>query len=85
MKNEMNFFYVYILNSEKDSQKYYVGFTEDLKARLNAHNSGQCTYTARHKPWNIKTAVAFTDRGKALDFERYLKSPSGRAFAKKRL
>ncbi|RLC11429.1 MAG: GIY-YIG nuclease family protein, partial [Deltaproteobacteria bacterium] len=37
------------------------------------------------RPWRIKTAIAFTDRAKALDFEKYLKSPSGRAFAKKRL
>jgi predicted GIY-YIG superfamily endonuclease len=42
-------------------------------------------YTAKYKPWRIKTAIAFTDRNKAFEFERYLKSPSGREFAKKRL
>ncbi|NOZ69359.1 MAG: GIY-YIG nuclease family protein, partial [Deferribacteres bacterium] len=41
--------------------------------------------TSKYKPWHIKTSIAFTDRKKALDFESYLKSASGRAFAKKRL
>ena len=49
------------------------------------HNSGKDPHTLKYKPWRIKTAVAFSDRNQALEFERYLKSPSGRAFAKKRL
>lgn len=81
----MQFYYVYILQSESEPQHYYTGFTEDLNARLKAHNSGQVPHTAKYKPWRIKTTIAFTDRAKALDFEKYLKSPSGRAFAKKRL
>jgi len=56
-----------------------------LDTRLIAHNQSKDPHTAKYKPWKIKTAIAFTDRNKALDFERYLKSPSGRAFAKKRL
>jgi hypothetical protein len=36
-------------------------------------------------PWKIKTAIAFKDNDKAIEFEKYLKSQSGRAFAKKRL
>ena len=81
----MKFFYVYILQSDSDPLRYYTGFTEDLVARLESHNSGQVAYTSKYMPWHVKTAVAFTDRTKALDFEKYLKSPSGRAFAKKRL
>ena len=81
----MDFYYVYILESKHDPPHFYVGFTEDLTERLKAHNAGQCSHTAKFKPWRIKTATAFTDRERALDFERYLKSPSGRAFAKKRL
>jgi predicted GIY-YIG superfamily endonuclease len=81
----MRFYYVYILRSEKEPQYFYTGFTENLDARLRAHNSGKVSHTTEHRPWQIKTAIAFTDRQKALDFERYLKSPSGRAFAKKRL
>jgi len=80
-----SFYYVYILQSISNPKHYYVGFTEDLDARLKSHNAGQVTYTSKYKPWRVKTAIAFTNREKALDFERYLKTPSGRAFAKKRL
>ena len=79
------YYYVYIIQSETFPDRYYTGFTEDLDSRLSAHKSGKDTHTKKFRPWRIKTAVAFTDRQKALDFERYLKSPSGRAFAKKRL
>ena len=81
----MTYYYVYILNSEKDPEGFYTGFTEDLESRLKSHNLRQDPHTAKYKPWRVKTAIAFTDRQKALDFEQYLKSPSGRAFAKKRL
>src|SRR5476651_2373557 len=82
---KMKFFYVYILQSELDAEHFYVGFTEDLKTRLKKHNAGDVPHTAKFRPWRIKTAVAFEDRERAVDFERYLKSASGRAFAKKRL
>ena len=77
--------YVYILQSESHPDRFYTGFSEDLNARLLAHNNGCCDYTRPFRPWRIKTAVMFTDLDQARAFERYLKSPSGRAFAKKRL
>ena len=80
----MKFFYVYILKSEAALDAFYVGFTEDLRSRLRLHNSGHVPHTAKLRPWRIKTAVAFSVRGH-FEFERYLKSASGRAFAKKRL
>ena len=80
----MKFFYVYILHSES-GEHFYVGFTEELNSRLKDHNRGKVPHSAKFRPWRIKTAIAFTDRGRAIEFERYLKSPSGRAFAKKRL
>ena len=80
-----SFFYVYILRSQSNPPHFYTGLTEDLDSRLSHHNSGGDPHTAKHRPWRIKTAIAFTDREQALAFERYLKSPSGRAFAKKRL
>ncbi len=79
------FYYVYILQSKVNTDRFYVGFTENIENRLKDHNSGKDSHTSKYKPWRIKTAVAFTDRQKALDFERYLKTKSGRAFAKKRL
>jgi predicted GIY-YIG superfamily endonuclease len=81
----MTFFYVYILQSAIDEKRFYTGFTEDIDSRLKAHNSGNVHHTSKYKPWRIKTAVAFSNRQKAIEFEKYLKSPSGRAFAKKRL
>ena len=83
MKN--GFYYVYILRTVAQLPHFYTGFTEDLDARIKHHNSGGDPHTAKYGPWRIKTAVAFTDREQALAFERYLKSPSGRAFSKKRL
>lgn len=79
------FSYVYILESLGSAGGFYVGLTEDLSARLAKHNAGGVPHTAKMKPWRIKTAVAFRDRAKAAEFEHYLKSPSGRAFSKKRL
>jgi len=79
------YYYVYIAQSLKDKNRFYTGFTENLDDRIKDHNHGKNPHTAKYKPWKIKTAIAFTNRDKALDFERYLKSPSGRAFAKKRL
>ena len=81
----MSFYYVYILQSLNLPDHFYVGLTEDLKQRLVKHNAGEVPHSSRFRPWRIKTAVAFTERSRAADFERYLKSASGRAFAKKRL
>jgi putative endonuclease len=77
--------YVYILQSLSDSKHFYTGITDDLKARLYKHNSGSVIHTAKYRPWRIKSYVAFSDGDRALAFEKYLKSGSGRAFAKARL
>ena len=81
----MHFSYVYILQSELDPNRFYVGLTDDLRSRLRKHNNGGVPHTAKFGPWKIKTAIAFADRSRAVEFERYLKTASGRAFAKKRL
>ena len=83
--DKTTYFYVYIIQSLKDPNRFYTGFTENIENRLKDHNSGKNSHTTEFKPWRIKTAIAFTDRQKALNFERYLKNSSGRAFAKKRL
>ncbi|MGO8705193.1 MAG: GIY-YIG nuclease family protein [Candidatus Brocadiia bacterium] len=78
-----SFHYVYILVSLADPAHHYVGRTTDLAARLKAHNAGSCPHTSKFKPWRIETAIAFCSLEKALAFERYLKTHSGRAFASK--
>lgn len=77
------FHYVYILVSTTDETKHYTGLTQDLDARLKAHNNGQVPHTSKHRPWRIQTATLFHSREKAVEFETYLKSHSGRAFAQK--
>ncbi|MGA2221729.1 MAG: GIY-YIG nuclease family protein [Verrucomicrobiia bacterium] len=84
-QKQEQFFYVYILESVKAPSHFYTGFTEDIKQRLIDHNEGKSVHTAELRPWRIKTCIAFADREKALNFEHYLKTASGRAFAKKRL
>jgi predicted GIY-YIG superfamily endonuclease len=81
----MKFYYTNILQSQKRTDKFYTGFTEHLKSRLKSYNRAENPHTSRYKPWQIKTAIAFSNRQRAIDFEEYLKSHSGRAFSKKRL
>ena len=77
------FVYVYILISETDPSIHYTGVTRNLPSRLQGHNRGNCPHTAKFKPWKIETAVAFTSERKARAFERYLKTGSGREFARR--
>jgi len=52
---------------------------------LKKHNAGEVPHTAKFEPWRVKTYLAFSDENQAVNFEKYRKSPSGRAFAQKRL
>ncbi len=75
--------YVYILQSEKHPERFYTGSTTDLERRLNEHNSGKSIHTNKFMPWKIKIYIAFNDEHKADEFEAFLKTGNGRAFAKK--
>jgi predicted GIY-YIG superfamily endonuclease len=79
------FFYIYILQSERNEDRFYTGLTDDLRQRLKNHNAGRVLHTAKWRPWRLKASVAISDRTRAAAFERYLKSASGRAFTKKHL
>ena len=81
----MAFTYVYILQSELDPRRFYTGCTRDLRERLSRHNNGNVPHTSKWRPWRIKTYVAFSDNSRAGEFERFLKSSSGRVLLKKRL
>jgi putative endonuclease len=72
-----------VLKSASDPHRYYIGLTSNLAARLNAHNAGQCSHTASGRPWIVDVIVEFRDERRAVTFERYLKSGSGGAFAKR--
>jgi putative endonuclease len=76
--------YVYLLESVR-GEHFYTGIADDLVVRLSKHNSGEVAHTSKFRPWRIKTDIAFSDEARAIVFEKYLKSGSGRAFAKGRL
>jgi putative endonuclease len=77
-----NFSYVYRLRSVSSPDQVYIGLTDDLHSRLRKHNEGAVRHTAKFRPWEIEVAVAFRFRSKAALFERYLKTGSGREFAR---
>jgi predicted GIY-YIG superfamily endonuclease len=63
-----------------------VGYTHlPVSQRLTRHNEGAVPSTANHRPWRLAFACAFPNKQQALDFERYLKSHSGKAFTAKHL
>ena len=77
-------YYVYFIRSLNNPDQTYIGYTENLQDRLNTHNSGNSTHTFKYKPWELLFYLGFKEKNKAIVFEKYLKSQSGRAFAKKR-
>jgi len=77
--------YVYLLQSLSVPTQRYTGVTGDLDSRLRADNAGASTHTAKFRPWKLVMYLSFQDDQRALEFERYLKSGSGQAFANKRL
>ena len=75
--------YVYILVNEENPRRHYVGRTMDLDARVGEHNRSKCGYTARFGKWRLETYISFRDESKAIAFERYLKTGSGREFSRR--
>jgi len=55
--------YVYILESSSHSERFYTGFTKDLKRRLIEHNTeGNSGHTAKYQPWKLHAYFAFSDK-----------------------
>jgi len=75
--------FVYVLRSDVDTARHYVGLTANIANRIAAHNAGQSVHTARNRPWSLVVSIEFRDERLARRFEHYLKSGSGRAFAKR--
>jgi len=76
-------FYAYLLQSIADPNQYYRGHTAGLKNRLADHNAGKSPHTAKYAPWKLRCYFAFETLELAQHFERYLKTGSGHAFAKR--
>ena len=75
--------YVYLLKSEADPGKQYVGSTRDLCRRIKEHNESRSPHTAKFRPWLFIAYFAFAEEKRAIEFEKYLKTGSGRAFIKR--
>jgi putative endonuclease len=75
--------FVYILKSLSTPTEYYVGVTSDMQARLLTHNAGLSRHTSKHRPWRTLVVIEFDEEEPALKFERYLKTGSGREFARR--
>jgi predicted GIY-YIG superfamily endonuclease len=73
--------FVYVLRSQSNPARHYVGATSDVANRLEWHNFGPSGHTREDRPWQPVVVVEFANERTALKFERYLKSGSGRAFA----
>ena len=74
---------VYMIRSDRDPSRHYTGLTSDLEERLRCHNAGQNVDTAQDRPWSLVVSFCFSSEAVARKFERYLKSGSGREFAKR--
>ena len=74
--------YVYFL--KLNNGDVYVGSSNDLRRRLASHEAGQVPSTSKHLPAVLKSDVAVENEPRARELERYFKSGSGKAFAKKR-
>ena len=74
-------YYIYIIYSE-GSNKFYVGHTDNLKRRIEEHNSDKKnSYTKKHRPWKLATSFPVgNSRGEALKIERYIKKQKSRKF-----
>jgi len=78
--------YVYILQSLKVKDRFYIGLTNDLERRLKEHdNPSSDRYTYRYHPWKLETYVVFQNQPTAKKFESYLKTSSGRTFLRRHL
>jgi predicted GIY-YIG superfamily endonuclease len=73
--------FVYIIRSVNHPERRYIGISADVAARVNAHNCGQNRSTAGWRPWELDLAIEFRSERMALQFEKYLKSGAGHAFA----
>jgi predicted GIY-YIG superfamily endonuclease len=78
-----DFHYVYIITSKSSLNRFYVGQTDNIEERIKKHNSGNVPHTSKYIPWEYETVIAFKSKSKAIAFEKYLKTHSGRAFSEK--
>ena len=77
-------FYTYVLRSRKDD-KLYIGFTKDLKRRVEEHNQGLVSSTRNRRPLHLIYYEACLNETDAIKREKYFKSGFGRRFINNRI
>jgi putative endonuclease len=77
-------YYTYVLKSLSDN-KYYVGWTDDLKYRIQMHNRGKVKSTADRIPFELVYYEACLNKEKAIKREKQLKTGFGRKYIKNRI
>jgi predicted GIY-YIG superfamily endonuclease len=77
--------FVYIIKNANNPPEYYTGLTSDIDARMHAHNQRNGHHTSGRGPWALDVLIEFADEARAVRMERYLKSGSGAAFARRHL
>lgn len=77
-------YFVYILKSTV-REFHYIGLTDSLEIRIDQHHHGLSPVTNPYRPLELAWYCVFPNKFIAAKFEKYLKSGSGRAFAKRHL
>lgn len=80
----MNYFYTYVLQSEKDTN-FYVGFTKNLLKRLDEHNKGKVQSTRNRLPLHVVYWEGCLNQQDATKREKYLKTAWGKRYIKNRI
>ena len=76
--------YVYTLLSEKDGY-FYTGSTNELKRRVEEHNTRRVNSTKNRRPLKLIYYEACLNEDDARQRERYLKSGMGKKYLRNRL
>jgi putative endonuclease len=80
----MKFYYTYVLHSKKDG-KYYIGWTDDLRGRVEEHKRGNNEATRNRRPLELIYYEACGNKKKTVAREKYFKTGFGRRFLKNRI
>ena len=78
------FYYTYVLKSRKDG-RFYIGWSEDLRLRVEQHNKGQVEATRERRPLELIYYEACLSREEAIKREKSLKTGFGRKYLKRRI
>ena len=82
--NTIMFHYVYVIESIK-SNNLYIGYTTDLRKRLEYHNHGRNISTKPYRPWRLIHYEAYRNEDDAKRREKYLKTSQGSRLLKRML